>query len=250
MKASRISLTSVVAATLTLCCSTLCPAQSAPATPARNSVAIFHIKPDMVTDWTDLVKNEVLPAYKKAGVPTFTTYQTVFGNSNEYVGVVPIDKYAVYDGPNPLVQTLGATAAARLATKLRRCEDSVQIFIGNPLPALSNPPAGEMPAYGVFTRIRVADGKMQEYQDLMKAEILPIYKKANAPFTVTRRSLGANGNDLTTVVWLSKAADLDAGPLTVRTLGQAGYAKYLAKAGSMATLVEQVVRHRMPELSY
>jgi hypothetical protein len=77
-----------------------------------------------------------------------------------------------------LVQALGDTAAARLTAKLRRCEESVQTFIGNPRPELSNPPAGAMPAFGVYTRRRVAEGKMQEYQELMKAEILPIYKRA------------------------------------------------------------------------
>jgi len=131
-----------------------------------------------------------------------------------------------------------------------RPEEAVDRTFSPRLGQLSDPAAGEMPAYGVYTRVRVADGKLQEFQDLLKTEILPIYKKANAPYTVTRRALGANNNDVTQVVWLGKAADLDAGPLTLRTLGQAGLAKYLAKAGSMATLVEQVVRRRVPELSY
>lgn len=250
MKALRSLLMSAIIVVLALCFSALSLAQSAPALAARNLVTIVHVKPDMLNEWTDLVKNELIPAQKKGGAASRTTYQTLFGNSYEYVTLVPLEKYALLDGDSPQVRALGAPGAARLAAKLRRCVESQQVFISNLQAELSNPPSGDLPPMGVFTRVRVAPGKMQEYQDFVKSEILPIYKKANAPYTVTRRGLGANNNDLVSVAWVSKAADLDAGPLVLRTLGEAGFAKYLAKAGTMSTLVEQLVRRRVTELSY
>ena len=48
------------------------------------SVLVVSVKPDMLHEWTDLVKNEVLPALKKAGIPSVTAMQTVFGNGNEF----------------------------------------------------------------------------------------------------------------------------------------------------------------------
>lgn len=250
MKVSRSLLTSVIAVVLALTFSTLCLAQSAPATPAHNLVIIVHVKADMLNEWIDLQKNELIPAEKKGGVASRTTYQTLFGNSLEYVTVIPLEKYALLDGPTPQVRALGAPGAARLAAKLAKCVESRQLFMSIPLPELSNAPANELPPMGVFTRVRVAPGKAPDYQNFIKSEILPIYKKANVGSTVTRRGLGANANDFVQVSWLSKAADLDAGSPILRALGPEGAAKLLARTAGMATLVEQVVRRRVPELSY
>ncbi|MEO8051594.1 MAG: hypothetical protein ABI833_14340 [Acidobacteriota bacterium] len=98
--------------------------------------------------------------------------------------------------------------------------------------------------------MRVAPGRLQDYQDFVKSEILPIYKKANDGYTVTRRGLGANSSDVTAISWLNKMADIDAGSPITRALGPTGAAKLLAKTAGMATLVEQVVRRKVPELSY
>lgn len=236
------------AVVLPLCLSSLCLAQSAPA--ARNSVVIVRVKPDMVNEWIALQKNELIPAQKKAGVKTRTTYQTVLGNSFEYVTVTPSAKFAELDGPGPLVGALGAEGAARLTAKLSKCLDSRQVFISNSLPELSYLPTGELPPMGVFSRRRIAPGKMQEYEDFIKTEILPVYKKAKEPYTVTRRGLGANNNDVTSISWVNKATDLDAGPPTTRALGAAGAAKLAARTAGLATLVDQVVRRRVAELSY
>lgn len=176
---------------LPLCLSSLCLAQSAPEPAARNQVIVVHVKPYIVNEWTALQKNELMPALKKAGVKTRTMYQTVLGNSFEYVGVTPFAKFAELDGQGPL----GAEGAARLTAKLSKCLDSRQVFISNSLPELSYLPAGEMPPMSVFSRRRIAPGKVQEYQDFIKTEILPIYQKAKVPYTVTRRGLGANGSD-------------------------------------------------------
>ena len=62
-------------AVLTLFFSTQCLAQSAPAIPAHQQVIIVHLKADMVNEWVDLQKNEVIPGQKKGGIKTRTTYQ-------------------------------------------------------------------------------------------------------------------------------------------------------------------------------
>ena len=217
---------------------------------AHSQVVLVHIKSDMLNEWMDLQKSELVPAQKKAGLATRTTYQTVFGNTNEFLIVTPLGKYAELDGQSYLDRALGAVGAARLAAKLQKCTESRQVFISNALPELSSAPAGQLPALGVFTRVRVATGKSEDYEALVKNEVLPIYKKADVGLTVARRGLGANSNDVTQISWLDKMADIDAGSPITRALGPAGAAKLLAKTAGMATLVEQVVRRRVPDLSY
>jgi hypothetical protein len=238
------------AAAIALCFSGVVLAQSGPPLAAHNQVVLVHVKSDMLNEWMDLQKNELVPAQKKAGLATRTTYQTVFGNSNEFVTITPLNKYAELDGPSYLDRTLGAAGAARLAAKLQKCTESRQVFISNALPELSSGPAGQLPALGVFTRVRVATGRLEDYEAFLKGEILPIYKKADVGMTVSRRGLGANANDIVQVSWLSKMADIDIGSPITRALGPAGAAKLLAKTAGMGTLVEQVVRRRVADLSY
>src|SRR3974377_2180724 len=138
MRLSNRFAMSAIAAILGFSLPRHCAAQSAPALPAHNFVAIVHVKPDMLTEWIDLQKNEVIPAQKKGGLSSRTTYQTVRGNPFEYVTVIPFDKYATFDDPNPMVKALGAEGSARLGAKLRKCIESVQTFTSNSLPELSN----------------------------------------------------------------------------------------------------------------
>jgi len=238
------------AAAVALCFAGVVLAQSGPPPAAHSQVVLVHIKSDMLNEWMDLQKNELVPVQKKAGLATRTTYQTVFGNTNEFLIVTPLGKYAEFDGPGYLEHALGAAGAARLAAKLQKCTESRQVFISNALPELSSAPAGQLPALGVFTRVRVATGKLEDYEALVKSEILPIYKKAEVGMTVSRRGLGANANDVVQISWLNKMADIDLGSPITRALGPAGGAKLLAKTAGMATLVEQVVRRRVPDLSY
>ena len=86
-------------------------AQNASAPVAHSTVAMVHVKPDMLNEWLDLQRNEVVPALKKAGVKTRTVYTTgLFGTSGEYVVVTPFEKYAEFDQGSPLIKALGEMA--------------------------------------------------------------------------------------------------------------------------------------------
>src|SRR5258708_39579317 len=88
--------------------STLCLAQ-----PSMNRVTFTHVKPDMLTEWVDLQKNEVVPALKKAGQKSRTVYSSgLFGNSYEYVVITPMENFAAFDAGNPLIKVLGEAASA------------------------------------------------------------------------------------------------------------------------------------------
>ena len=154
------------------------------------------------------------------------------------------------DGQSPTAKALGAEAAARLGAKLRRCVVSSQSYVAYRMPELSNIPAGAAPPIAVSTRVRLAPGKAPEWENFVKTELLPIYKKGNARYQVSRRSVGANTNDRTLTTYAATFAELDAGSLLVRTLGADGVAKVMAKGTGLSTPVETLVRQRVADLSY
>jgi len=91
---------------------------------------------------------------------------------------------------------------------------------------------------------------MQDFQALVKSDILPVYKKAKVRLTVTQRGPGANVNDVTMATGYAKYADLDGGPFLAKQLGTEGAAKVNAKFNGIRTLVEVVVRSRVADLSF
>jgi hypothetical protein len=239
------------AVVLAVSLSTIALAQTAP---TRVRVTVTRVKPEMLNEWIDLQKNEVVPALKKGGVTTRTVYATgLFGNAFEYTIAQPMGKFADFDAPGGGAQAraLGPQANARLNEKLRRCVETTNSFLATRQDDLSNPPATSDPAPIVgYLRIRVAPGKMQEVQALIKSDILPTYKKAKWGLTVNRRGLGANANDLSFSTPYAKYADLDTGSPILRELGPDGAAKLGAKLTPITTVIENVVRNRVADLSF
>ena len=89
-------------------------------------VTEVRVKPEKITEWLALERNEVVPALKKAGVKRYTVFQTLVGDTNEFVIVRPLPTFAEFNGAGPLEGALGDKAAALIA-KLRnvksRCTD-------------------------------------------------------------------------------------------------------------------------------
>jgi hypothetical protein len=247
MKITRLSLSSVSVLALAAGLSTLCPAQQ----PAANTyrVTISHVKPDMINEWLDLQKNEMVPALKKAGVPSRTVVSTFFGNANEYVQIQPFQKWADFDGPSPLVKALDAPGATRLNGKLRKCLLSQNSFEQLRLVDISNvltPP----PEVTVWVRYRIAPGKMNDFIALVKSDVLPVYKKSKTFLVVNRIGPGANTNDVIMVTGYQKYAQMDGGPFLTQQLGADGAAKLNAKFAPFRTTIEVLVRHRVDDLSF
>jgi hypothetical protein len=204
----------------------------------------------MVDEWVDLQKNEVIPASKKAGIKTRTVYVSgIFGNGAEYLTSTPFDSTAEFDNPNPLIRALEAPGAARLTGKLNKCIESSNSYMNTRLADISNP-LDTPPMIIVSVRYRSAQGKLQEYRDLFKSEILPVYKKAKVSVTVNQRGPGANPGDVTVVTGYPKYANMDAGPFLVQQIGQAAADRVNAKFAAIRTTIEVVVRRRVPELSF
>ena len=175
------------------------PPGAAPST--RYQVTVVRVKPDMLNEWIDLQKNEIVPAQKKAGVKERTVWATAVGNAFEFTIVVPFEKWALMDGPPPVVTALGAEAAARLNAKIRRCVEVQRTFMTNRIDDLNDVSANALVMRSVVRRIQ--PGKMQEYQSLYRADIFPGLKKAKAAgklagSTFSIRGAGAQAGEFTT----------------------------------------------------
>lgn len=247
MKVTRLPNLSASVIVLTAGISTLCQAQPASAPTFR--VIVTHVRPDMLTEWLDLQKNEVVPALKKAGVPTRTVLATFFGNLGEYSVIQPFQKFADFDSPGPLVKALDSPGATRLNEKLRKCTVSQNSYENIRIPEISNeltPP----PEVVVSVRYRIAPGKMNDFIAMVKSDVLPIYKKAKVSLIVNRRGPGGNVNDVTMSTGYQKYAQMDGGPFLTQQLGEDGAAKLNAKFAPFRTTVEVLVRHRVDDLSF
>src|SRR5260370_8941001 len=96
--------------------------------------------------------------------------------------------------------------------------------------------ANPWPQLMLSTRVRVAPGKMADFENIMKTDVLPAYKKAKVNYVANRRGFGANANDVTISVAYAKWAELDAGNPMVKALGPNAPAKVLAKFPLLPTL--------------
>src|SRR5882672_1741721 len=68
-------------------------AQAPQPTPVRIQVTIIQLRPDMMTTWEDLQKNELIPAQKKAGLPwRHTLANGASGQGFTRVMIVPLVK--------------------------------------------------------------------------------------------------------------------------------------------------------------
>jgi hypothetical protein len=225
----------------------------APANP-RSLVRITQVKPDMATEWLAIQKNEVNPALKKAGVASRTMLETVLGNPYEYVSLTPLGNYSELDGDNLIVKALGKEGGARLLAKTRKCIDSQTVFVSTRVEEFTSMPKNP-PSVWTTVRYRIAPGKNQDYEDYLKTDVLPLYAKAKgaekiAGYSVARRGPGANPRDRTLVIYSDKVASMEAGTVPVQMIGQEAAAKLAAKGAILASLVEVVVRRRVPDLSY
>ncbi|HVO98325.1 MAG TPA: hypothetical protein VMT15_09680 [Bryobacteraceae bacterium] len=85
--------------------------------PTLLRIARTRIRPDKVDEWMAIVKNELLPAYKKAGL-TLTVRQVRFGApTNEFYLSTRIANWADA-GKNPLRDSMGADAYNKMVAKL------------------------------------------------------------------------------------------------------------------------------------
>ncbi|HXG68214.1 MAG TPA: hypothetical protein VNO70_24165 [Blastocatellia bacterium] len=225
----------------------------APAQSQWLSINVVRVKPELLTEYQDFVKNEAIPTLQKGGVKERHAYTTaIFGESFEYVFVTPIENFARYDSPGPIVKALGEEGARAYGAKARRFIVSSHTYAVRLLNDLSY--MGKMdgpPKLALVTSVQVAPERSTEFESFIKNDVLPVMKKAEvAGYLVHQTVYGGNINEYVTLVLYNNFADLDKGHPFARVLGQEGARKFTQKMAGVVAHVERSLARYVPELSF
>jgi len=222
------------------------------AAPQLLGVNVVHVKPEMALEWEEFQKKETIPTLQKAGIEQRDAWRTAIGEAYEVAFVTPIANLAVRDEPNPMVKALGEEGARAYAAKNRRLIAGSRSFVIRTRPDLSYAPtSNDSPKLAVLSSLSIAPGRITDYENYVKTDVLPIQKKAQSlGYLVSQTMFGGDGNEFVTLAMVNSFADLDKGPAALRVLGPEGAAKLSAKTAGIISRTERIVIRYDPELSF
>ncbi len=230
------------------------PPPAAPA-PARSSVTISHVKPEMIDAYQALIKAEAIPAEKKAGVAWRHTYtSTPIGEQGVFVVVRPITNLAQYDEPEPLDRALGREGAAKLRVKTRSMIVSQRTLIQTLQPDLSIDSHATEPAKLVLVQdVYLHPDKGAAYNSLMTSQVLPALKKVGVKdYYVFTTNFGGPFQMRTIVEPIPNFAALEQipGGRLVRAVGEEAAQRINAQRFAMIQRQESSVMRLVPDLTF
>jgi hypothetical protein len=221
--------------------------------PLRSLVTTTIVKPDMVTQYQELIQKEAVPALKKAGLP----YRWVFANGPvgpgaTFVSAQPIRNYAQFD-QGPLLRTaMGPDAYAKYLARLRPMIVSTHGVIETLIQNASLVSySGKPPAWIIVTTTHVLPGRGPEFASITANEFLPAFKKAGVTDSwMFAGNFGAPGTRRTIVTPIPNLAALDEPNPLNRALGAEASQKLNQKRAALTTGAESVVLRYVAELSF
>lgn len=213
------------------------------------------VKPEMIAEFQNFMKNTTNPALKKGGVKWREVWQSTnyAGDAFEYVIVAQFDKFAEFDGPTPLEKALGSQGFADWQAKAGSLVKSVHRYIVRTRPDLSSMSSmskGSAAKLAIIHSAHVANGRNQDFENYIKNDLVPVMAKAGTTYLVSQTVFGGNANEYVTLTMRDNFAEIDKGPVPVQVLGADGAQKLFAKlpAGTVTHLERSIVR-LVPELS-
>ena len=220
-----------------------------PPPPQVSQVNIVQVKLEMGREWREYVQNDANPAAIKAGVKQRDVWTTAtFGEGGEFVIVTPVENFAQFDGPNPMVKAIGQEAATALLAKRQRLINGSRSFAITARPDLGVAPAPDYQAkLGVVARTIVAQGHMADFVKYTK-ELSAVVAKTNAKgVAVSQIGLGGNPNEFITLVLFDSFADI--GKFPAAFAKAAAEAKLTAAPADTEAISEWRVYRYVPALS-
>ncbi len=224
-----------------------------PSQPEWLALTVVSVKPEMMGEFQNFMKNQTNPALRKAGVKWRDVWQSTpaAGNAFEFVIVMQMEKFAEFDSPNPLEKALGQSGFAAWMAKAGSFVNSVNRSIVRTRPDLSN--QGKLtwpPKLAIVTSTVVAPERLQEFENYVKNDLVPVMKQGQATFLVSQVVFGGQGNEYITLLLRENFAEIDKGPVPVQVLGMEGATKLYQKLpAGVITHVERSFSRYVPELS-
>jgi len=212
-------------------------------------VNIVQVKPERLSDFNKLYRDEINPALRRAGVPWRSVWQTgEFGETYERHFITPMASFAELDAGGPLGRVLEPRQLERVLEKLRRAIDrrqSYAVLYRADLSVESDDVSG-FPIARV-TNLQVAPGRSAEFEALLR-ENLETYRAAGVVFGVYQRQFGPGP-----VVWqivenLRSYAELARGGI-LRAFGDES-GRMASQMGGLLLGIERTVLEFDPTLSF
>jgi|SRR5687767_1005958 len=229
------------------------PTPQAAPTPEFLSITVVSVKPEMMIEFQNFMKNTTNPALKKGGLKWREVWQSTSaaGDAFEYVLVTPVAKLAEFDQPSALEKGLAAQGLPAWQAKAGSLVNSVRRFIIRTRPDLSFATQRTgAPKLAVVTFIHVAPSRNNDFENYLKNDFVPVMKQAGVTYLVSQTIFGGDGNEYITLTMRDSFADLDKGPVHIQVLGPDGAQKLMQKmpAGAVVHLERSLTRF-VPELS-
>ncbi len=210
------------------------------------------VKPEMMLEFQNFMKNTTNPALKKGGLKWRHVWQSTnyAGDAFEFVIVAPMEKFAEFDGPNPLEKALGSQGFADWSAKAGSLVKGVHRYIIRTRPDLGVMGKASVPKLAVVSSIHVANGRNQEFENYIKNDYAPVMAKGGATYLVSQTIFGGDANEYTTLTMRDSFAEIDKGPVPIQVLGAEGAQALFQKlpAGAVTHIERSIVRF-VPELS-
>lgn len=97
-----------------------------------------RVKPDQVAAYTNLIRTEVLPAMKQAGVSSYTVARVRLGRpSSEFTSVLPVANWAELDAPAAIIRGMGDAAYQKYLAKVTPLIIESEVNLYRHMPDLS-----------------------------------------------------------------------------------------------------------------
>jgi hypothetical protein len=224
-----------------------------PAAPVFVRLAIVELRPDMLSEYVALQKSDTIPGLQKGGVPWRNAWRTGnFGSSFTVAYITPLKSFATLDEPNPLMKAMGEEAYQQYLAKMAKLITSQRVYALRDRPDLGLKTEGTpMAKLGVLASVEVVPGRATEFETILKTEWTPALKKAGVPnYGVSQVIFGGSAGQYYTFTPIENYAQLDAGHPIVKSIGEAGMNRIMAKLGNSTRSVERFIIRYDEELSF
>jgi len=218
-------------------------------------VQVWHVKPDMLATFRDLVSKQLLSAQKKAGLQfRWTWADTPMGGTGfTFVSTQPVASYAQFSLGPAGRRGMGDAAWNEYNNKLRATLTGTESFIYTMRPDLSiQSGSATAPAFVEVTEWQALTGKAQEFARITGSEYIPNYRKGGLKdlWTYGVDYGETPANRFVMVRAMASYADLDTGLLAKAGLAADAIAQMNQRRNETATGMNRRVYQFEPELSF
>lgn len=232
----------------------LAQGQSAPQQSQMYTMTVVTVHPGMGPEYVAFQKDEVMPAQQKGGMKVRMAYSSgVFGEPGTFAFFSPIENFAQFDGPSPIMKALGEQAAAQLGAKAAKLTPTRRVMLVRSRPELAyQAGASASPApLALVSEVEVAAGRRGDFEALIRNEVLPIMQKAKVTsYSVTEVIYGGTAGTYYTAIGYPNYEAVGKGHPFQVILGEEGTKTLESKFTGIVTRLERYVVRYREDLSF